>query len=290
MTETQPTPAEETFSRAQRFAAGKLPTRRLADMAVPCSFEAVDENPFAGWDRAALVAEVLRRPNWRYHHDLPELQASAELYTAYAKRVDTLLAMLDNALEAEGVLEDLGHLTACDLACAEGFVAMRYLQRGLPGIDAFELNRDQIERAQMMAELKAVRNLHLHRIDLESFTWCQTLGRSYDLVFCLGVVYHLENPMLFLRNVYEITEDVCLVESDTPLICPNAPVLAQQDSQVTLETGAVRYLLEARPNRRSLIDMLLAVGFESVRVVPPPDNARCPYLASGRKTLLVAKR
>jgi hypothetical protein len=167
---------------------------------------------------------------------------------------------------------------------------MWLLNKGLKEIDCYEINLECIERCQLIQCIKNLDTINLYRMDLENVAWSLRLGKSYDLVLCLGIVYHMENPMLFLRNVYNITNDTCIIESDTPCISPDAGCLIQQDSQVTFSKGKIRFILEQRPNRKALIDMLLAVGFSSVSIIECPADATCGYMRSSKKSVLVAKK
>lgn len=295
----QPPPNQPFFiTREQRFnEKGRSPNLTLTDILTSPALELVTDNPYSVMSRDQVISKILSERRWRWHHDIEQLKSPDFLYTAYADRVETLLRMIDTALDTEGLTDQLDNMTAADIAAAESFVGMHYFAKGLKQIDSFELNRGQIKRCQMVQRLKQLdedadfSKFFLYRLDLESPNWSTALSKKYDLVFCLGIVYHMENPMIFLRNIYEITENLCIVESDTPLLPKtDLGILKQQDSQVTLEQGNVRYILEQRPNRKALIDMLLAVGFSSVRTIPCPSDASCSYLRTGTKSVLVARK
>lgn len=286
------------ITREQRFTEkSRYPNLTLTDILTPPTLELVTDNPYSVMPREQVISKILSGSGWRWHHDIEQLKSSDLLYTAYVDRVETLLCMIDTALDTEGLTDQLDNMIAADIAAAEGFVGIHYLAKGLKQIDSFELNRAQIQRCQMVQRLKQLdedadfSKFFMYRLDLESPNWSTVLAKSYDLVFCLGIVYHMENPMIFLRNIYEITGNLCIVESDTPLLPKtDLGILKQLDSQVTLEQGNVRYILEQRPNRKALIDMLLAVGFSSVRTIPCPSDASCRYLRTGTKSVLVARK
>ena len=92
---------------------------------------------------------------------------------------------------------------------------------------------------------------------------------SFDLVVCFGVLYHLENPLLAVRNLRELTEKCLLVESmclpeDRPsMLLRTEP--RQEDQSLT---DSAFY-----PSEGSLVKMLYRAGFRSVyRVMPLPDH------------------
>jgi 2-polyprenyl-3-methyl-5-hydroxy-6-metoxy-1,4-benzoquinol methylase len=279
-----------TFLRGDRFAPDETHRISLQEITKPALREKIDRNPFEKLGRQELIADAVSRPRWRYHHGVEEIRNDPSFYGSYAKRVETMLRMIDTVLESENLIGRLPHLSAADLACSEGFVAMRYLQKGLREIDCYELNIDQIERLQIIQTLKKVEGINLYRLDLENVAWASAIGKAYDLVFCLGIVYHSENPMLFLRNLYSITNNICIIESDTPKNPLGFGCLSLQDCQVTLRKGEVRYFLEQRPNRRALVDMLLNAGFSSVDIIECPPDEESRDLRGAHKTIAVAKK
>lgn len=277
-------------SRSARFAnAPNISLAELHEATARATAPQPRPNAFGDIDRATIEREMLKRIQWRYHHDIPAILNSENqrtLLTAYARRVDTMFAMLDTALGKTGL--DLGSSSICDLACAEGFVAGYLIDRGAKSIDCYELNEEQIERLHLVSAWKGRTGLNAFRTDLEPPFWALQMPH-YDLTLCLGIVYHLENPMLFLRNAFEITNKWCIVESDTPGKA-DVSTINLVDQQVTKDLGDVRYILEARPSLKALTDMLLCVGFESVEHIAAPVDGVCPYLTTGKKSVLLAKK
>ena len=39
------------------------------------------------------------------------------------------------------------------------------------------------------------------------------INENYDFVFCFGVLYHLKNPYLAIENLYKITNDTLVIET-----------------------------------------------------------------------------
>ncbi len=98
----------------------------------------------------------------------------------------------------------------------------------------------------------------------ESLAEC---GR-FDVVFCYGLLYHLENPIRALRNMAAVCDDLLLVES---VVCDSqAPVLRLED-----ETLSVNQALAGVAHRPSPSYVALAanrVGFEHVYIATDPPE------------------
>lgn len=288
-----PTPRmPDTWSRDAAFGPSFTP-RAITDIVAPVPPVAwVSENPRSGVDRAELLDEVARQHKWRHHHGLDEIRQGGELYQTYSDRVDALLALLDRALFLAGV--DLSTSSVLDIGAAEGYVANHLLSAGATDVDLIELNESNIDRIWLIQALKGTSGARVGRVDLDLAHWAGALGRSYDVTLALGVIYHMENPLLFARNLYSITDGVAVIESDTPVLPDNARfrghgALHLNRDQVTLAPGDVRYLTEMRPDRLALAELLLSAGFRHVSVVEA-TGPTSRYFRTGEKTVMLAER
>jgi SAM-dependent methyltransferase len=86
-------------------------------------------------------------------------------------------------------------------------------------------------RAENIAELRCRHpDIRAVRGDIESFD-LRKLGR-FDVVHCLGLLYHLENPLAALRNIYRICDRVLVLE--TMVVDSRLPVLVLADETKTV--------------------------------------------------------
>jgi hypothetical protein len=250
-----------------------------------------DLNPFGDRPRHEVMFELLAERKWRHHHGIEALRGTTGFYSAYARRVDALLEQLDAALRLADV--DVRSASFVDIAAAEGYVTHHLFDRGASDVDAVEISALNLRRIWMIRAFKQIDSGRVGRVDLDRFDWHRALDRTYDVTLALGIVYHVENPMLFLRNLRAATERIAIIESDTPIIPGNAGFrgfgnLYLHRDQVTIESGVVRYITEMRPDRQALAEMLLAAGFERVELIPPAMTIRSPYFDSGEKSMMVA--
>ena len=123
------------------------------------------------------------------------------------------------------------------------------------------------------------------------------------LTLFLGILYHVENPMLCLRNMRSVTKRICIVE--TQIIDeivgeaewgsvlwkrPYHGVLALIDeTPETLEnpeTGTVELVI--CPSRTALTTMLLHAGFREVEYIDPPPGAY-EHVARRKRVVCIAR-
>jgi SAM-dependent methyltransferase len=96
----------------------------------------------------------------------------------------------------------------------------------------------------------------------------QHLGR-FDVVFCYGVLYHLESPLRALRNMAAVCDDLLLIET---MVCDgHAPVLRIDDETKSVNQALLG--LAHRPSPSYLAMALNRIGFDYVyAATDPPDH------------------
>jgi SAM-dependent methyltransferase len=118
---------------------------------------------------------------------------------------------------------------------------------------------------EMMRELHP--ELESRVLDVESDDVAD-LG-SFDVVFCYGLLYHLENPLLALRKLTSVCNDLMLIETQ---ICDSpAPVLRLEDEYKSA-SQALRGIAN-KPSPSYVAMALNRLGFANVyAAAEPPDH------------------
>jgi len=205
-------------------------------------------------------------------------------------------------------LAAVGHeATALDLACSEGWFAHRLLDWGARRVLGVDIRPENVDRAELVrARLgSAADRLGFEVADVFDLR-PERIG-TFDVVLCLGLIYHLENPVGALRIAQALTRGVCVVESQ--LVEPHEPLrhgwdaagklmtqeaawaafpepAERQKSSLTGSQGGVVSLI---PNREALIQAMRASGFERVEcpAVPPTLD---PLYVEGHRLVVVGRR
>ena len=142
-----------------------------------------------------------------------------------------------------------------------------------------------LTKARFALELLGLKNVTYEECNIEDS------GRvaPYDLCLCLGLLYHLENPVLSLRKISSITGEVCIIETQVvdevegsvewgarAWTRPYQGILALLDESGEFynhnsETGASP--IAACPSPKALEFMLQQAGFRRTEIVDPPADA-----------------
>src|SRR5713101_7108832 len=168
---------------------------------------------------------------------------------------------------------------AVDTGCGVGFFSQTLLECGL-NVRGFD------GRAENVSEVRRrFPQVPFERGDIEERAILQ-LGR-FDLVLCFGLLYHLESPLLAIRNLRGLTEKCLLLESMClPGEKPSMLLRVEPRQEDQSLTEIAWYSSEV-----SLVKMLYRSGFSTVyRVIPLPDHEdfRETTEHARRRTVLLA--
>ena len=169
--------------------------------------------------------------------------------------------------------------TAVDAGCGLGFFAQTLAEAGL-AVCGFDGRGENIAEAR-----RRFPQIPFEIGDVESAE-IAGLGQ-FDLVLSFGLLYHLENPLLAVRNLRALTgkclflESMCVPGEKSELLLREEPRV--EDQSLTD--------LACYPSENSLVKMLYRSGFTAVyRVAPLPEHDDFQETAehARRRTVLVA--
>jgi ubiquinone/menaquinone biosynthesis C-methylase UbiE len=181
----------------------------------------------------------------------------------------------------------LAKIRCIDVGCHEGFYSVAMARKGARQVRGIDLRESNLVKARFVAEVLGLRNVVYEQGNCEDLP-AGVIGQ-HELCLCLGLLYHLENPMLCLRNISRITGELCVIETQVVdevegaaewgariWTRPYHGVLALIDEsgefyQQNAETGASP--LATCPSPNALRFMLKQAGFRRVEFVEPPPGA-----------------
>ena len=170
---------------------------------------------------------------------------------------------------------------ALDAGCGVGYFSRYLADLGLQvvGIDVRPNNIS--EALQRHPDIKFVTQ------DVEDSA-VKELG-VFDLVLCFGLLYHMENPFLAIRNLCALTKSVLIIES---MIIPGtlpAALLVDEGRGEDQSLNSIALVL----SKSGLIKMLYCAGFSyvyGVNTFPDHEDFRENQASRQKRTILVAAK
>ena len=147
-----------------------------------------------------------------------------------------------------------------DVGCGVGYLARFFVERecSVTGVDGREANLAVLRRRHPGVETRLV--------DLDRQT-LEPLG-GFEVVFCYGLLYHLENPVAGLRSMAAVCEELFLLET---LVCDRAePVMVLVD-EPRVHNQALGQL-GSRPSPSYVVMALNRVGFPFIYAPREPPH------------------
>jgi hypothetical protein len=113
---------------------------------------------------------------------------------------------------ADTTRRPIASLRLLDLACHEGIYAIEFARHGarVVGIEGRDAH---IRKAIFVKEALALNNLEIYPDDVRNLS--EAKYGSFDVVLCLGILYHLDVPdvFTFLEKIGEVCQDVAIIDT-----------------------------------------------------------------------------
>ncbi len=104
---------------------------------------------------------------------------------------------------------DLSGKTVLDIGCNAGFFSIAAKQRNADHVLGIDTSPGFLKQAEFVRDVLGLdidyRNMSIYEIP--------DLARKFDIVLCLGVIYHCADPFRAAENVASVTAHTAIVES-----------------------------------------------------------------------------
>ena len=150
---------------------------------------------------------------------------------------------------ADAIPADLTGKTVLDIGCNGGFYSMEMKRRGADRVVGIDFDDDYLAQARFAATVEGL-DIEFRQMSVYDVA---ALGERFDVVFFIGVLYHLRHPLLALDLIHEhVTRDLLVFQS-MQRGSPDMPEVAED--YPFLRDGAVRAagLSEAALHRAELL-------------------------------------
>jgi tRNA (mo5U34)-methyltransferase len=231
---------------------------------------------------AKLIEEVHKR-EWFYRFTLPDGSETQPYIEAHVEpihetRLTMVRAVLAPILEKES-------LTALDMASHQGWFAAQLRLMGCSSVAGFEPRESHLDDAQLITSALGLDAVDFVRSDVDGLR--DTDIEPADVVLCLGLIYHLADPITAIREAYRYCKRVCLIETQVGVhvsgvldwgsyefVRPIKGAFTVIDE--TEETHGSEASLDGiclAPSAETLVWIMTKAGFRDVSLIEPPEGS-----------------
>ncbi|TRW92202.1 class I SAM-dependent methyltransferase [Candidatus Methylobacter oryzae] len=200
-----------------------------------------------------IEAELKSLAPWCYH--VSDLTLPLGTYNEET----ILFHRFRNALICKAIecLLPIADTTFLDIGCNCGFFSLEMASRGAKQCLGIDLRDKNIAQANFLKSLYGINHVEFKATNVKSLG-----AEQFDVVFNLGLMYHLSTPLEVLQSCFNITKQVCVIDS----ICHTEPfsgyhVVTQKNIDSPIE-GDLSF--ELQPTYRGLLDTIHAAGFTHI--------------------------
>ena len=226
-------------------------------------------------------------PRWHYRFDLKGnlTPKSGKAINRHEQRkryfFDPLVQLFGGSLAGKRVL---------DLGCNAGFWSLSAIRAGCDyaaGVDGRQMHIDQANFVFEVEEVEEDRYDFLaddlFRVDFREF------GR-FDIVLCLGLMYHVSKHMELMEKISEVNDDVLLI--DTALSTLRGSCFQLRREPLDDPRMAVDYELTMAPTWKAVRDLTQQFGYRVAALRPNFDRHEGlqDYETGRRRAFLCAKQ
>ena len=144
------------------------------------------------WTREAISTRAAELGPWFHNLDLKGVRTAPDHFLGDFPTVKWRSFAGD-------IPADLTGKTVLDIGCNGGFYAMEMKRRGADRVLGIDVDEDYLAQARFAAEVESL-EIEFRRMSVYDVG---ALGERFDIVFFIGVLYHLRHPLLALDLIHE---------------------------------------------------------------------------------------
>ena len=209
-------------------------------------------------------------PRWHYQFDLRgnltpiHKKPRATRHTQRKKHFfDPLVRLFGGSLEGKRVL---------DLASNAGYWSLASIEAGADYVLGIEGRQMHVDQASFVFDIKEVERDRYDFVMGDIFETDFRQFGTFDVVLCLGLMYHISKPMELMEKISEVNDDILVV--DTTLSKARGSFLKIVPQDPDSYVSAVDRPIAMRPTKQAVRDLAEHFGYSVVALEPDFRNVK----------------
>src|SRR5215210_3088430 len=233
-------------------------------------------------------------PRWHYQFDLRGNLTPIHKKPRVNRHVqrkkhffDPVVRLFGGSLEGKRVL---------DLACNAGYWSLASTEAGADYVLGIEGRQMHVDQASFVFDIKEVESDRYDFVVGDIFETDFRQFGTFDVVLCLGLMYHISKPMELMEKISEVNDDILVVDTTLSMARGSSLKIVPQDPDSYM--SAVDRPIAMRPTKRAVRDLAEHAGYSVVTLEPDFRNAKDEpdwkggqdYRKGSRRAFICAKK
>lgn len=211
-----------------------------------------------------IPARIASFPTWHYdfdlmgHHTQPDKAEWQELRRRHL--LTPIVNHYGGTLEGRRVL---------DLGCNAGFFSLAAIEAGCDFVLGIDGRQTHVDQADLVFETKEIDRDRYRFVCANIIDYEYRKMPPFDVVLCLGVLYHVNKPISLLEALEPINTDLLVI--DTKLSSARGSWLELRRDNLDTLLDAVDYELVMVPTAKAVLVMAQQFGYDA-RILEVEDR------------------
>ena len=180
--------------------------------------------------------------------------------------------------------DEASRTSVLDIGCKNGFFSLDLADRGFGRVRGIDLRQANIAQAQFLAEHFGVDDVEFAVSDADALP----ADEQWDVVLNLGVLYHVVNPLQFIRQTHDLCRYFAIIDTLVHREPVSGYVMFGEKDVSRYSEG--REVYELHPTYRGAIDTIRYAGFREVfEIVGEAERPHPLYRDGERRCFLALK-
>lgn len=235
-----------------------------------------------------IIQKINSFESWFYQFDLkgnltPTSNKRRKIRNLKQKKYffEPLVELLGGSLAGKRVL---------DLGCNAGFWSLAAIESGCEFVLGIDGRKMHIDQANFVFEVKEIEKHRYEFIAGNVFEFDFQKYGNFDIVLCLGLIYHVSKPMLLMEQISKVNTDILVIDTDL-LRAPGSYLEFYYDN-IEDPVAAVDYQLVIHPTKQAVFKMAKQFNYSVVMLKPRLQDYKGvrDYKYGLRRAFLCAKK
>lgn len=234
-----------------------------------------------------VLEKISSFERWHYQFDLNGYKTPIHDKTKINRHIQRRKYFFDPVVDLLG-----GTLTGkriLDLGCNAGFWSLQAIENGCDFVLGIDGRQMHIDQANFVFNVNQVEKSRYEFIRGNVFEINFKKFGSFDIVFFLGLMYHINKPIALMEKISDINTDILII--DTAVLDQKGSFLKIVHESINDFRNAVENELVLLPTRQAVFDIVQQFGYNIVMLKPKfKDFTGAEDYKTRRRAFLCAKK